>query len=52
MAKAEKKKAPKPRASKYDPKLAVNGSFADVIKVSVSPTHKEDKPQETAKNKK
>jgi hypothetical protein len=30
MAKAKK------RAKKYDPKLAITGSFADVIKVSVS----------------
>ncbi len=53
MAKAVKKKVSKPRASKYDPKLAINGSFADVIKVSVSSTSsKEDKPQETAKKKK
>lgn len=31
MAKA--KKTPKPRANKYEEKLAVNGSFADVFKV-------------------
>jgi len=36
MSKAVKKKASKPRAPKYDPKLAINGSFADVIKASVS----------------
>jgi len=35
MAKALKKKAPKKRAPKYDPKLKINGSFADVIAVSV-----------------
>ena len=35
MAKAAKKKAtpPKPRADKYDEKLAINGNFADVFKV-------------------
>jgi len=33
MAKAKKK-----RADKYDTKLAINGSFADVIKVSVNYT--------------
>ena len=32
MAKAKKK-----RADKYDNKLAINGSFEDVIKVSVTP---------------
>lgn len=32
MAKA-KNKAAKPRATKYDEKLAINGSFADVFKV-------------------
>ena len=32
MAKAKKK-----RADKYDEKLAINGSFEDVIKVSVKP---------------
>lgn len=34
MAKAKKKVAPKkPRADKYDEKLAIKGSFADVFKV-------------------
>ena len=37
MAKA-KKKAPKKRAEKYDTKLAIKGSFEDVIKVSVTNT--------------
>jgi len=32
MAKTKKK-----RADKYDTKLAINGSFDDVIKVSVTP---------------
>lgn len=40
MAKATKK-----RTTKYEKKLAINGSFADVIKVSVQP----GKPQEPAK---
>jgi len=30
-------KAKKPRAEKYDTKLAINGTFADVIKASVIP---------------
>jgi len=40
MAKAKKK-----RASKYDEKLAINGTFEDVIKVSVNyiPPKKEKK---------
>lgn len=35
MAKAAKKTAKpnKPRAKNYDPKLAINGSFDDVMKV-------------------
>ena len=44
MAKAKKQRAPK-----YDPKLAIKGSFADVIKVSVT---KADKPKDKAKGKK
>jgi hypothetical protein len=36
MAKAAKKK-PKKRADKYDTKLAINGTFEDVMKVSVKP---------------
>jgi hypothetical protein len=40
MAKAKKK-----RASKYDEKLAINGSFEDVIKVSVSSNPKPDPKQ-------
>jgi hypothetical protein len=31
-------KAKKPRPAKYDPKLAIDGTFADVIKVSVNYT--------------
>ena len=42
MAKAKKK-----RADKYDDKLAINGSFADVIKVSVTP-----KPEDKLEPKK
>ena len=33
MAKAVKKKAAKKRPDKYDEKLAIKGSFADVFKV-------------------
>lgn len=39
MAKAKKK-----RADKYDTKLAINGSFEDVIKVMVTPQKPEPKP--------
>ncbi len=34
MAKEKKEKTPKPRAEKYDTKLAINGGFDDVIKAS------------------
>jgi hypothetical protein len=44
MAKAKKK-----RAEKYEPKVAIKGTFADVIKVSVSPEKKEEKPKKAAK---
>jgi hypothetical protein len=39
MAKAVKKKASKPkkRASKYDEKLQINGSFEDLVKALVTP---------------
>lgn len=33
MAKSIKKKETKPRANKYDEKLAIKGTFADVFKV-------------------
>lgn len=35
MAKAVKKKAAKKRASTYDPKLAINGTFEEVVAVSL-----------------
>lgn len=41
MAKAKKEKPKKERAEKYDPKLAVQGSFKDVFKVVKK--NKEDK---------
>lgn len=42
MAKDKKKAAtPKPRADKYDEKLAIKGTFADVFKVVKK--NKEDK---------
>lgn len=45
MAKQKKK-----RAEKYDPKLAIKGSFEDVIKVSVTPTpSKKEKPKKEKK---
>lgn len=34
------KKAGKKRASKYDPKLKIDGKFIDVIKAAVSPDKK------------
>lgn len=46
MAKASKPK--KKRASKYDEKVAINGSFEDVIKVSTYYTP----PKKEKKNKK
>ena len=46
MAKKEKK----PRADKYNEKLAINGTFADVIKVSVKPfPQPEPKPEKVEK---
>lgn len=33
MAKAKKSTAKKPRASKYDEKLSINSTFAEVFKV-------------------
>jgi hypothetical protein len=48
MAKAKKKSAPKkeskPRAEHYDPKLSINGTFADVIGVAMKP--KQEKKEE------
>lgn len=46
-------KAKKVRAKKYDEKLAINGTFADVIKVSVQPaTKKEEEPKKKNPRKK
>lgn len=46
-------KTSKKRASKYDKKLAIDGTFADVIKVSVKPEKQLEKPKEKqGKNKK
>ncbi|HLY68657.1 MAG TPA: hypothetical protein VKR53_02940 [Puia sp.] len=44
MAKSKKSKPKKQRAKIYHTKLAVNGTFEEVIKVSVTPipTHKKD----------
>jgi len=44
-------KAKRPRADKYDTKLAVNGTFADVIKASVIPMPKQEKPKDKPKKK-
>lgn len=46
MAKAKKK-----RADKYEEKLKIHGSFADVIKVSVQPEKKQEPPKKKAKKK-
>lgn len=47
MAKPKKK-----RAAKYDPKVAINGTFADVIKVSVTTDQGAKKPAKKAAKKK
>ena len=46
-------KTKKPRAEKYDEKLAIEGSFADVIKVSAdyTPPKKEKSPKKAPKKK-
>jgi hypothetical protein len=47
MAKSKKK-----RAKKYEDKLAINGSFEDVIKVSVQPQEKQkETPKKPTKKK-
>lgn len=49
----QKKEKKKNRSDKYDSKLAINGTFEDVIKVSVNYTPpKKDKPKKAAKKKK
>jgi hypothetical protein len=46
-------KAKKPRAAKYDEKLAIDGTFADLIKVSVNYTPpKKELAKKVAKKKK
>lgn len=52
MAKAKKKT--KPRPDKYEDKLSINGTFEDVIKVSVIPLPKPEKedPKKIAPKKK
>lgn len=50
MAKVKKQIKPKKeRASKYDEKLAVNGSFLDVIKASVKHANTSDKKKPSKK---
>ena len=44
-------KAKKKRADKYDNKLAINGSFEDVVKVSVTPGKPVTKPVNPPKKK-
>lgn len=45
-------KTPKKRADKYEKKLAIKGSFADVIKVSVQPGKVQEPAKKKGKNKK
>ena len=46
-------KAKKPRATKYDEKLAVDGTFDELVKLSVNYTPvKKEKGKKTAKKKK
>ncbi|HMG67542.1 MAG TPA: hypothetical protein VK588_07645 [Chitinophagaceae bacterium] len=45
-------KAKKTRADKYDTKLAINGTFADVIKASVIPMPKQVQPKKDKPKKK
>ena len=46
-------KAKKARAAKYDEKLAINGTFEDLIKVSVNYTPpKKEQPKKKAPKKK
>jgi hypothetical protein len=47
-----KKKAKKPRADHYDEKLQINGSFEDVIKVSVTPTPEKKEEEKPVQKKK
>lgn len=45
-------KSSKKRATKYDPKVSIKGTFADVIKVSVTPNQGAKKPAKKAAKKK
>ena len=45
-------KAKKPRADKYDTKLAIKGTFADVIKASVIPMPAQVQPKNDKPKKK
>jgi len=45
-------KAKKPRADKYDTKLAINGDFDAVIKASIIPMPKKEEPAKKAAKKK
>jgi hypothetical protein len=45
-------KAKKPRATKYDEKLSIDGSFEDVIRVSVQPGKPKEEPKKAVKKKK
>lgn len=45
-------KTPKKRASKYEEKVAIKGTFGDVIKVSVQPAKNQEPAKKAAKKKK
>jgi hypothetical protein len=51
MAKAAKKKPTKPRATEYDKKVSFDGTFEDMIAISVKQaTKKAAKPQQNKKD--
>jgi hypothetical protein len=43
------KKQPKERASKYEEKVAVKGTFEDIIKAALSPKKKDNKESDSKK---
>lgn len=49
MAKAAKKKATKPRAEEYEKKVAFDGTFEDMIAISVRDAEKKVKAKKAVK---
>jgi len=49
MAKAAKKKPPKKRADKYDEKVKFDGTFEDMISISVKQSEKKSAPKKEKK---